>query len=395
MGLWNTSLKPQLEQKVNYESKSMQQTISTTVRQNPTTRKAGLHNKNIRAKTTGVTQIFADNSFLKEQFKPLSLAETISFGGVGGVAASQENMKNLIKAATGYLKLYEKEFSFIPSGNFSHDMENLIDEFSKQLPENQELNVDYSGSKFVFIIYQSNKDFYWSTICYIPLSIAHTMRPKVKRLYVRFCAFMKQANNINSICNTYDYQMIVEDIKSQIDEGEEVDDEFVQMYHSYEKKTGKANKLIKAVENHTHINPNDLLHDLKKLKGLTPLETEQVNCMIRGTELMSRDNFTNYVYNNLYDEFTDSELECGDGTIEWQNFITFSWGDIDIDPIVRYHFNMLNDSWQNMVTIEPFSFTILSPDKQEKLQPCNFPFKWLEYLEDYYKHLVNNEQINT
>lgn len=386
------SLKPQLEQKVNYEPKSMQQTFSTTVRQNPTTRKAGLHCNNIRAKSTGVTQDFADNSFLREQFKSLSLTETLSFEGVDKVTALQENMKNLIKAATDYLKLYEKEFSFIPSGNFAHDMKNLINEFSKQLPENQELNVDYFENKFVFIVYQSSKDFYWRTICYIPLSIAHTMRPKIKRLYIRFCAFMKQVNNINSIYNTYDYEMVVEDIKSQIEEDEDVDNEYVQMYHSYERKTGKANKLIKTVENHIHVNPNDLLHDLKKMKGLTPLETEQVNCMIRGTELMNRDNFTNYVYNNLYDKFTDSEVECGDGIIEWQNFIMFSWGDIDVDPIVKSHFNMENDTWQNMVIIEPFSFTVLSLDKQEKLQPCNFPFEWLDYFaQDYYKHLVINE----
>ncbi len=374
----------------------MQQTISTTVRKNPTTRKAGLQHKNIRAESTGVTQILTDNSFLKEQFSPLLFGETILFDGADGLITPQENMKNLIKAATGYLKLYEKELSFSPTGNFGYDIENLYNEFSKKLPDKQNLNIDYSKNEFVFIVYQPNADSYWNTICYIPLSIAHTMRPKVKRLFIRFCAFMMQVNKIIPIYDSYDYEMIIEDTKSCMEEdGEEMSEEFIQMYNSYENKTGIAHKLIMTVKNHVSVNPEELLHDLKSVKGLTSLETEQINCMIRGTELMSRDNLTNYVYNNLYDGLTNSEMDCGDGTVEWQDFIAFTWREPDRDEIVKCHFTALNDSWQNCITIEPFSFTILSPDKQEKLPPCNYPFEWLDYLElDYYENLVINEQTN-
>lgn len=376
----------------------MQQRISNGIRKNPVKREAGQQHKNIRAKSTGVTQILTDNSFLKEQFQPLSLAEIISFDKVDGLSSPQENIKNLIKAATGYLALYEKQFSFIPSGNFGYDLANLFNEFSMQLPKNQELNVDYSKNQFVFVVYQSNEDFYWRTICYIPLSIANTMRPKMKRLYIRFCAFMMQVNNIKPIYSSDDYDMIIEDIQSRKEDQEQEDEiaeEYVQMYHSYENKTGKANKLIKMVENHTIVNPNELLHQLRSIKGLTSLETEQINCMIRGTELMSSDNLTNYVYNNLYDGYTKSEMEVEYGTVGWQDSITYSWGEGSNDPIVDCHYLMLNDNWQNLEVIEPYSFTILSPDKQEKLPPCNFPFKWLDYLQDdYLKYLAINEQTN-
>lgn len=370
----------------------MRQKISTTARKNSIIRERNRQHQNIRAKSTGVTQVLEDNSFLKECIPNLAMADVILYGLAEKMITPEVNIERLFKAATGYLALYERKLLFSPTGDFKVDMPALISAFSDQLPEKQELNIDYINNEFVFIVYQPNAELYWGTICYIPLYIAEKMRPKIKRLYIRFCAFMKQQNAISSIIDTYDYEMLTEDIEYRMkEENEEIDEEYLEMHKSYKKKTGKANKLISQIEKYVPIRPEELLYDLKNSKNITIDEKAQIDCMIRGVNLMSNDSLTNYRYNNRYDNFTNIEVHDGNGTVEWQNLICFSWGDSKSDSVVECHYQFLNSSSQESETIEPFSFIILSPDKQEKLLPCNYPFEWLEYIEDYYKHLVPNE----
>lgn len=370
----------------------MRQGISTTARKNPIIRERNRQHQNIHAKSTGVTQVLEDSSFLKEYIPDLAMADIILHRLAKKKITPEENIKRLLKAATGYLALYERKLLFSPTGDFKMDMLALINAFSDQLPEKQELNIDYINNEFVFIVYQSNAELYWSTIYYIPLYIAEKMRPKIKRLYLRFCAFMKQQNVIRSITDTYDYEMLTEDIEYRMkEENEEIDEEYLEMYKSYKKKTSKANKLISRIEEYVPVRPEELLYDLKDIKNITIEEKAQIDCMIRGVELMSRDSLTNYCYNNRYDNFTNIEVHDGNGTVEWQNLICFSWGDSESDPVVECHFQFLNSNSQESETIEPYSFAVLSPDKQEKLPPCNYPFEWADYIEDYYKYLVPNE----
>lgn len=370
----------------------MQQGISATTRKNPIIRERNRQHQNIRAKSTGVTQVLEDNSFLKEYIPDLAMADVILYRLAEKKISPEENIERLLKAATGYLALYERMLSFSPTGNFKLDMLALISAFSNQLPEKQELNIDYINNEFVFIVYQPNEELYWNKVCYIPLSIAEKMRPGIKRLYIRFCAFMKQQNAILSITDTYDYEMLTEDIEYRMKEdNEEIDEEYLEMHNSYKKKAGKANKLISRIKKHVPVRPEKLLYDLKNIKNITIDEKAQIDCMIRGVELMSRDSLTNYCYNNRYDNYTNMEIHDGNGTVEWQNLICFSWGDSESDPVVECHFESLNSSSQESETIEPYSFAVLSPDKQEKLLPCNYPFEWSDYIEDYYKHLVPNE----
>lgn len=364
--------------------------VSPTLRANTTSRKAGSEYRGIRPKGTGTTQVITNNSFLKEQFTDLCLTEIETIFDTNRVTNPEKNIEKLIKVASNYLSLYGKELLFKPCGIFGRDITDLINRVTDLLPEHQLLNVDYSDDEFFFAVYQSHPTSTWDTICYIPISIAKTMRPKIRKLFIRFIAFMMQQNYIPFIKDTTNFEIFIEDVQYQMkEEKEEVNENVIQMMRSYKNSKGEANQFIKLIEQNKDINPCSLLDELKSIKRISKDEAEQVKCMIRGIELMCTDVLTNYIYDETYDEYTQ---ECDNERIEWHNLISVSWGMPEEDSLVEYHFQMMNDECGNMGATEPLSYLILSPEKQEKLSSCEFPYLWLEYIcNDYFKHLVINE----
>lgn len=374
----------------------MQQSVSPTIRQNThkREREVKVTDRNIRAKSTGASQVHTDNSFLKEEFADIYLFDTEGTINTTfkDIINPQKNIEKLVKAASNYLSQYGAELSFSPSGKFGQDITRLVKAVTRLLPENQKLNIDYISNEFVFIVYQSHPKRYWDTITYIPISIAHTMRPTIRKLFLRFIAFIMQQNNLPTIKNTYFYEFIVEDIKNNMQENsEDIEQQYIDAMRSYDNKTGKASKLLNLIERLPCTHPNTLLSDLKSLKRLSVIETEQVACMVRGVELMSQNLLGDYTYNNTYDDFYN-ESEYDGEIIDWKDLICVSWSIGENDPLVQYHFQMQNEQCQNSYFTEPMSFIILSETKKEKLPSSDFPFEWLDYLcDDYFKYLVQDE----
>ncbi|WP_373155574.1 hypothetical protein [Bacteroides cellulosilyticus] len=374
----------------------MQESISPTLRANTLkrARETKPTYRNIRARSTGASQITTDNSFLKEEFSSILLSDIIPQSDFAAIANPAQNIENLIKAATGYLACYGIKMEYVPCGMFARDISNLIRLVRQLLPENQRLNIDFSNNEFVFIVYQENPKCYWGTIAHIPISIAETMRPTIRKLFFRFIAFIMQHNDLSTIKDTWDYYCIIEDIESRMtDEHDEVEDRFIQFMKSYENKTGKANKLFSQISLCHNVCPKKLLDDLTKIKVKNTTEAQQVNCMIKGIKLMSRDNLTRYVYNDTYDALNDeSSADYEEIEMTWNNLVCFSWETAEKDPIAEYHFESLSCTCENSFISEPKSHLILSPHKSKKLPACNFPFKWLNYINnDYFKYLSTNE----
>lgn len=345
---------------------------------------------NIRAKSTGTPKVIADNSFLKECFTniPLTNIDDCNFKKP---IPSKKNMKQLIKAATDYLALYDKKLSFTPTGKYGRDMNDLIYAITLLLPEGQSLNVDYTDNEYVFVIYQSHPNLHWSTIAYIPVSIAETMRLQIRKLFIRFMAFIMQQNRLLTIKDTYEYDIFVEDVKSNMADNGKIDEKYIDIMRSYENKRGKANRMLQQIKQCDNYSPNTLLTELKSLKRISLKEKEQVDCMIRGLELLSRDSLLAYSYDDTYDNISYEYADDNEATI-WNDLICISWGTFDEDALIDFHFEVLNDRCSNCGVTEPHSYQILSPEKVEKLPPCTFPFEWLDYIcLDFYKHLTTNE----
>lgn len=370
----------------------MQPSISPIIGQNPFTGKKGQEYRNIRAKSTGTPQIITDYSFLKECFTDIPLTDIVDWSDLEKQIPPEENMKRLIKAATGYLALYGKELTFTPSGKFGRDMTDLIQTVIPLLPKGQSLNVDYIDNELEFVVYQSHPQNYWEIITYIPVSIVETMRPKLRKLYIRFMAFIMQQNCLPIIKDSYDYDIFVEDVKNRKkDPCEEVEECYIQAMRSYENKKGKANRMLQRINQCDNYQPNALLAELNSFKPISAYEKEQVQCMIRGLKLMSQDSLTNYAYDNSFDNVS-CEYADNNETVRWYNLIYLSWGTSDDDALINYHFEGLNEQCTNYGATEPNSFLVLSSEKYEKLTPCTFPFEWLDYIcNDFYKHLTNNE----
>lgn len=349
--------------------------------------------RNIRARSTGAPHIRTDNSFLKTEFPDIYPSKLIPNLDYARIANPQKNIEKLVKTASNYLAQYGRKLSFTPNGNFEQDLSRLVKVFTRQLPPNQLLNVDFSTNEFVFIVYQSHAEHYWGTITYIPVSIAYTMRPTIRKLFIRFITFMMQQNGLPLIKNTCDYEFIIEDIQNRMSLNgkgfEEVGEEYIQIMRSYKNKKGKAYKLLQQITQCPFSQPSQLLTDLKNLKRLSATEAEQVACMIRGIELMSQGMLEDFEYNITYDEYNESSEQDNNEYFNWKDMICISFGIGDSDPLVQYHFEMLNEECQNSYITEPTSFTILTEDKIEKLPSCNFPFEWLKYIcDDYFKYLV-------
>ena len=370
----------------------MQQTISPIIRSHPFTGEREQKYRNIRAKSTGTPQISTDNSFLREQFADIPLTDFIPQTDYPKIVSPKQNVERLIKAASGYLALYGKELSFTPSGNFGRDMKDLIHSATQQLPEGQMLNIDYINNEFMFVVYQANPKEYWGTIVHLPVSIAHTMRLKVRKLFIRFIAFIMRQNNLPFIKDTYDYYFLIEDIRERMkDKDEEVETSYIEIMRSYTHKKGKASRILKQIEQCPVSSPEELLTELKNLKHISTNETEQINCMIRGLELISQDKLSNYMYDECYDNYHQDSLENHDNTA-WNELICISWGTYVDDALIEPHFDSLNERCGNSEITEPYSHMVLSSEKSEKLPICTYPFKWLEYIgNDFYKHLVINE----
>lgn len=370
----------------------MQQSVSPVVRQNIFKGKREQKYRSIRAQGTGTSQVHTNNSFLKECFTDIPLTEFTPLAEFKEIASPQMNMEKLIKAASGYLALYGKELSFTPSGKFGRDMTDLLHAVTSLLPDNQSLNVDYIDKEFVFIVYQSHPKKCWGTIIYLPVSIVHTMRPKIRKLFIRFMAFIVQQNNLPSIKDTYDYEYYEEYIQNRIDDkSEEVDESYIETMRSYKNKRGKANQMLLRIVQCKDCRPNELLAELKSLKGISLDELEQVQCMVRGLELLSRDRLSTYAYADNYDELSCEYTEDTD-RVYWYDLICVSWGTSSDDPLIDFHFESLCERCNYSEMTEPFSSAVLSPDKSEKLPPCTFPFDWMDYIcNDFYKYLAINE----
>jgi hypothetical protein len=372
----------------------MQQSVTPFVRQNFFTGKREQKYRNIRAKSTGTPQVITDNSFLKQHFANIPLADVIPLTDFEKkVSHPENNMEQLIQAATGYLSLYGKELAFTPIGRFGYDLTHLIHIVTQSLPEGQLLNMDYIGEELVFVVYQPNPKRYWDTIVYIPISIAHTMRPKIKKLFIRFIAFIMQHNNLPTIKSTYDYDFFMEDVQERMkDKNDEVDESVIKEMRSYTNKQGKANRMLQQVEQCTDPRPEELLAELKNLQRLSTTETEQVQSMIRGIELLSHDRLVEYSYKSNYDNYHCDYSDDNCEETEWYDLICVSWGTCSEDTVTKFHYRGLSDRCNDFDVSNPYSYTILSPDKPQKLSPCTFPFEWLDYIcNDFYQNLVTNE----
>lgn len=370
----------------------MQQSISTIIGQIASTGKREQEHRNIRAKSTGTPKVIADNSFLKECFTDIPLTD-IADCDLKKPISPKKNMKRLIKAATDYLALYDKELSFTPTGKFGRDMTDLIHAITLLLPEGQSLNVDYiDNDGYEFFVYQSHPNRCWDIITYIPVSITETMRPTIRKLFIRFMAFIMQQNSLPTIKETYEYDIFVEDVKSNMVENkEEVDEQYIDTMRSYKNKRGKANRMLQQIKQCDNYAPNELLTELKSLKRISLEEKEQVDCMIRGLELLSQDSLLAYSYDDTYDNINCEYADDNEAT-RWHDLICISWGTSGKDALIDYHFEGVSDRCNNFGATEPQSCQILSPEKVEKLAPCTFPFEWLDYIcNDFYKHLTTNE----
>ncbi len=305
----------------------------------------------------------------------------------------EQNMKELIKAASGYLALYEKELSFTPSGKFERDMNDLIHAVTQLLPDGQLLDVDCINNRLAFVVYQSSPTDYWDTIVYIPVSIAHTMRLEIRKLFIRFIAFIMQQNNLSNIKDTYDYAIYVRYIQDSLREkDEEVTESQIEALFSYKNKKGKAYQILKQIEQCQESYPDNLLEELKRLKHLSINETEQVQCMVRGLELLSRDKLSGYVYDKSRKNNCSGSSNVKSMRIGWDNLICVSWGTPANDALVEFHLDAVNDRCQNYDVTTPYSYMTLSSENPEKLAPCIFPFEWLDYIcNDFYEHLAINE----
>lgn len=370
----------------------MQQSISPIVGQNPFAGKKGQEYRNIRAKSTGTPQIITDNSFLKQSFIDIPLTDIIDWSDFKKPVPSKENMQRLIKAATGYLALYGKELTFTPSGKFGRDMTNLIRTVTPLLPKGQLLNVDYTDNEFIFVVYQYNPNRCWDIITYIPVSIIETMRPKIKKIFLRFVAFIMQQNNLSTIKESYDYDIFVEDTKYRMkDPSEEIEECYIKAMRSYKNKKGKANRMLQKIDQCDNYQPDALLAELDNLQPISSTEKEQIQCMIRGLKLLSKDSLINYAYDDTYDQLS-CQYACDTEAVRWHELIYLSWGTSEEDALINYHFQGLNERCTSFETTEPSSYLILSSEKYKKLTPCTFPFKWLDYIcNDFYKHLTTNE----
>lgn len=371
----------------------MQQSFFSVTRQNSFTRKKEQYNRSTRTKSTGTAQVTTNNAFLKNRFTDIPLTDIVPLEVFDKVTNPQKNLEKLVKAAADYLAQYQKELLFKPSGKFGLDITNLIHAVTQLLPDGQLLNVDYMDKEFIFIVYQPNPKRSWDTIVYLPVSKAHTMRPTVKKLFIRFIAFIMRQNNLPTFKDTYDYDIFIEDIQYRMkDKSEEVDDCYIELMRSYNNKKGKANRLLKQIEQCKEYNPNELIIEMKSLKRLSKTESEQINCMIRGLELLSRDRLNKYVYDNTYDDYHNYHSDEGENRTDWTDLICISWGTYSEDAFADWHFEVLNELCNNYGISEPYSFTILSSEKPEKVPPCTFPFEWLDYIcNDFYKHLTNYE----
>lgn len=372
----------------------MQQTVSPIIRQNTFIGKEEAKLRNIRAKSTGTPQVIPNNAFLKEHFSKLLLCNIISDEVLKKIINPQKNIMQLIGAATNYLALYEIELSFSPSGNFAQDVANLITSFDSLLPNGQMLNLDYDENKgeFIFIVYQPHPMLYWDAICYIPVSITETMRPKLKKLFIRFMAYMMNRNNISTIQNTYDYDAFVEDVQQSMrDKNAEVTEFSIETMRSYENKRGKANRKFQLIEQCNNYQPNELLAELKNLKSISSKESEQVQCMIRGLELMSQGSLMEYVYEDTYDNYSCEYTDYNE-MMRWQDLICISYGTCNDDALIKYHFEGVCDHCNNLGTTIPYSYLLLSIENLKKLPPCTFPYEWLDYIcYDFFKHLTTDE----
>ena len=368
----------------------MHQSATPVTRKNPFTGEKEQKYRNIRATSTGTSQIITDNSFLKEQFINIPLTDVAPLVDFEKRVNPENNIERLIRAAMGYLSLYDKKMTFTPIGRFGYDLTNLIHKVTQSLPEGQSLNVDYIGDEFVFVVYQPNPTRYWDTIVYIPISIAHTMRPKIRKLFIRFIAFIMQHNNLPTIKDTYDYDYFIENIQERMkDKNDEVDESFIEAMRSYKNKRGKANRMLQQVNQHTDTRPEELLTELKNLQHLSTTETEQIQSMIRGIELLSSDRLVEYSYENNYDYYYCDYLDSNYEQTAWYDLICLSWGTCCEDEITDYHYEGLSERCNNSDVSSPYSYTTLSPDKPQKLPPCTFPFEWLDYIcDDFYKNLV-------
>ncbi|MCD7939645.1 MAG: hypothetical protein LUH50_05925 [Bacteroides intestinalis] len=134
----------------------MQESISPTLGTNTLkrARETKPTYRNIRARSTGTSQITTDNSFLKEEFSSILLSDIIPESDFAVISNPAQNIENLIKAAAGYLACYGIKMEYTPCGMFARDISNLIRLVKQLLPENQRLNIDFSKNEFVFIVYQ-------------------------------------------------------------------------------------------------------------------------------------------------------------------------------------------------------------------------------------------------
>lgn len=370
----------------------MQQSISPIVGQITSTGKRKQEYRNIRAKSTGTPEIITDNSFLKECFNDIPFTDIFDWNGLKKPISSEENMERLIKAATDYLALYDKKLSFTPTGKFGRDIADLTHATTLLLPEGQSLNLDYIDNEYVFVAYMSHPNLHWSVITYIPVSITETMRPRIRKLFIRFIAFIMEQNRLPTIKDTYEYNIFIEDIQyNMVHAHEEVEEFYIDIMRSYENKRGKANRMLQQIKQCDNYAPNELLTELKSLKRISFKEKEQVDCMIRGLELLSRDSLLAYSYDNTYDNINCEYADNNEAT-RWHDLICISWGAPSEDALIDFHFEGVSDRCNNCGATEPQSCQILSSEKVEKLAPCTFPFEWLDYIcNDFYQHLTTNE----
>lgn len=370
------------------ETTVMEQGTALSVRQNIAQRRCIRPQRRVCPQGTVAAEIRADNSFLREKFSPLLQQEIYPSDKYEKHVLSEQNLQRLVKAASDYLSLYGRTFDFTPTGYVCRDIALLVEEVASLLPPGQQLNLDYIGNEYHFIIYQSSPDECWQYILNIPISIAPMLRTKLRKLFIRFIRFMMQQNGIPLLTDLYDYDCLCDQYDYE-ESKDDFDKEVTKMLHAYRDKRGLVYRYFRQLDNRRiHERYHPLMKALKSFKPRNQKERNQVGCMVRGMELMASDTLLRFDYNPYSDDVNDYADDYEEPQL-WRGLIYVSWGVPKEDGVVEYVIMGQNDMCANFGINEPYSYLLLSSENGEKLSPCEFPYKWRNYIiDDFYTYLT-------
>ena len=294
---------------------------------------------------------------------------------------SEENFDFLAECAVHYAELLGKTLE-LPSGTVQEKICLLYHRFAAILPEYQELNIELSEGRLMWVIYRfhdwNEHIFYW-----MPLKFITLLSGKIREIAASFMHLFIHRNGLNRFKEGYEFDFFFECTEENLHYyyGEDSEkQEYMDLLHSY--FNGEISAFLDEIYDHK---PVDVVRALSEYHPENPLEAKLLDCFRQGLPFISGNRIMAYNYDPYMESYSDEYEDTSPITLD--RIIRYVY-DLN-DYVTRELDGMTNQYMQEVYAMQPTSSLILSPDSK-LFMVDDYPERFSEW---FLKMLHITEQI--